>query len=341
VSATTMRAWRLEGSFGLENLRLVEIERPVPAEGEVLVRLQAASLNARDLMMVEGSYNPRQPLPLVPCSDGAGVVEAVGEGVGELVPGNRVCPLFAPLWMSGEPARETMRATLGGPMDGTLREYLVLPARSLVRFPEYLEPVEAATLPCAALTAWSALVTHGGIGKDDTVLVMGTGGVSIFALQIAGSLGARVVVTSSSDTKLESARQLGAWETVNYVSEPRWGKRVRQLTGGVGVDHVVEVGGASTFPESLQAVRVGGTISSIGIAGGREGMMSVVPIFMRQLRVQGILVGHRESFEAMGRAFDRHRMAPIVDRVFPFEEAPEAMRFLASGGHFGKVCIEI
>ena len=336
-----MRAWHLEGSFGLENMRRVEVERPVPGAEEALVRLQAVSLNARDLMMVEGSYNPRQPLPLVPCSDGAGVVEAVGEAVSELAPGDSVCPLFAPFWMSGEPARETMRATLGGPMDGTLREYLVLPASSLVQFPGHLEPVEAATLPCAALTAWSALVTHGGIGEGDTVLVQGTGGVSIFALQIANLLGARVVITSSSDTKLERARQLGAWETVNYVSEPRWGRRVRQLTGGGGVDHVVEVGGSSTFSESLQAVRVGGTISSIGIVGAREGVLSVVPIFMRQLRIQGILVGHRESFEAMSRAFDQHRLAPVVDRVFPFEEAPEAMRFLASGGHFGKVCIEI
>jgi len=336
-----MRAWRIEESFGLDHLRLVELDRPTPGADEVLVRLQAVSLNARDLMMIDGTYNPRQPLPLVPCSDGAGTIEAVGPEVTELAPGDRVCPLFAPFWRAGEPTRESVRATLGGPLDGTLCEFIALPAGSVLRHPEHLGAAEAATLPCAALTAWSALVTHGGIGAGDTVLVLGTGGVSIFALQIANLLGARVVVTSSSDEKLERARELGAWKTVNYVTEPRWGRKVVELTGGEGVDHVVDVGGAATFPESTRAVRIGGTISSIGVVGSREGPLSVVPIFMRQLRVQGILVGHRESFEAMNRAFDSRRLKPVVDRVFPFHEAPEAIRYLATGAHFGKVCIEI
>ncbi len=336
-----MRAWRIEKSFGLDQLRLVELPQPQPGSGEVLVRIEAVSLNARDLMMIEGVYNPRQPLPLVPCSDGAGVIEEIGAGVTGLAVGERVCPLFAPDWTGGEPSYETIRLALGGPLDGVLREYVVMAESGVARAPAHLDAVAAATLPCAALTAWSALVTHGGVGEGDTVLTLGTGGVSVFALQIARMRGARVIVTSSSDEKLERARELGAWETVNYSNEPEWGRRVRELTGGRGVDHVVELGGAPTLPQSIRATRIGGTISSIGVAAGREGVVSVVPIFMGHLRIQGILVGHRESFVAMVSAFEEHGVEPVVDRVFAFDEAPAALRHLARGEHFGKLCLSI
>ena len=339
--AVSMRAWLIEGAFGLDNLHFVERQRPSAGPGEVLLKLEAVSLNSRDWQMIEGVYNPRQPLPLVPCSDGVGHVVEVGEGVEGVSIGERLCTMLTPTWIGGEPRREMLRTTLGGPLDGTLAEYVVIPASGAVPCPEHLSSVEGSTLPCAALTAWNALVSHGGVTAGDTVLILGTGGVSIFALQIAGLLGARAIVTSSSDEKLARVRELGAWRTINYVDTPEWGREVQSLTGGRGVDVVVEVGGARTLPQSIRAVRIGGTVALIGVVSGREGPINVVPIFMRQVRVQGILVGHRESFEAMTRALGQHEMRPVVDQTFPFGEAPQAVRHLASGRHLGKVCIEI
>lgn len=336
-----MRAWQIEGGFGLDNLRLVERDDPRPGPGEVAIRIEAVALNARDLQMVEGVYNPRQTLPLVPCSDGAGIVEEVGDGVQGLVAGDRVGTTLAPSWTSGEPKREMIRTTLGGPLDGTLEEVLVVPASGAVPIPDHLEAVEAATLGCAGLTAWNALVTFGGVTAGDTLLALGTGGVSIFALQFGRMLGAEVIITSSSDEKLHRAQQLGATATINYRKMPEWGKAVQELTGGRGVDVVVEVGGAETLPQSIRAVKLGGTICLIGVLSAREAPVNVVPIFMRQVRLQGILVGHRESFEAMNRAVFQHQLRPVVDRTFPFEEASDAFRYLASGAHFGKVCIEV
>jgi NADPH:quinone reductase-like Zn-dependent oxidoreductase len=210
-----------------------------------------------------------------------------------------------------------------------------------VKVPEHLSHVEAATLPCAAVTAWSALATQGDVGPGDTVLVQGTGGVSLFALQLARILGARVIATSSSDEKLERVRELGAWAVVNYVDEPEWGKKARELTGGVGVDHVVEVGGGGTIAQSLKAIRIGGQISVIGNLAGGSTELSLIPILMQNVRLQGIIVGSREGFEAMNRAIAQHELRPVVDRVFPFAETPEAFRYVAAGKHFGKVCIEI
>ena len=336
-----MRGWQIEGGFGLDNLRLVERRRRSAGPGEVLLKVEAVSLNSRDWQMIEGVYNPRQPLPLVPCSDGVGRVEQLGEGVESVSVGERLCTMLTPTWTAGEPRREMIRTTLGGPLDGTLAEYVVLPASGAVPCPEHLSSVEGSTLGCAGLTAWNALVTHGGVTAGDTVLILGTGGVSIFALQIADLLGARVIVTSSSDEKLARAREMGAWRTINYVDTPEWGREVQTLTGGRGVDVVVEVGGARTLPQSIRSVRIGGTIALIGVVSARQGEINVVPIFMRQVRVQGILVGHRESFEAMTRALCQHQMRPVVDRTFPFDEAPQAVRHLASGRHLGKVCIEV
>lgn len=336
-----MRAIEIRGGFGLENLALVERPDPAPGPGQALVRLRAASLNYRDLLTVEGKYNPKQKLPLIPCSDGAGEVVALGEGVTRVQPGDRVCAIFAQKWLAGAPIRERLRSTLGGPLDGTLAELAVFDEEGLVKIPEHLTDEEAATLPCAAVTAWSALVTEGGVSAGDAVLVQGTGGVSLFALQFAKLLGARVIATSSQNDKLQRVREMGASGLINYREVPEWGRRAKELTGGTGVDHVVEVGGAGTFQQSLQAVRFGGTISLIGNLSGTKTELLLTQIFMQKIRVNGILVGHRESFEAMNRAIALHRLHPVIDRVFPLEGAPAAFAHMAAGGHFGKIVVRI
>jgi NADPH:quinone reductase-like Zn-dependent oxidoreductase len=340
-----MRAVEIRDGFGLDHLALVERPEPRPGYGQALVRVRAASLNYRDLLMAVGRYNPKQKLPLIPCSDGAGEVTAVGEGVSRVRPGDRVCAIFAQGWIAGEPARDMVRTTLGGPLDGMLAEQVVLREEGLVRTPEHLSDVEAATLPCAAVTAWSSLVEGGGLGSGlkpgETVLLLGTGGVSIFALQLAVLAGARVIITSSSDDRLERARQLGAAAGVNYRQVPEWGARVKELTGGEGVDYVLEVGGAATLPQSLQAVRPGGRILLIGVLSGNTTEVSIPAIQMRRVRVEGVLVGSRASFEALNRAVSLHRLRPVVDRTFPLAEARAAFEHMAAGSHFGKICIEL
>jgi len=336
-----MKVYEIQGSFGLDHLRQAERPEPALGPGELLVAVKAVSLNRRDLMTVEGVYNPKQRLPLIPCSDAAAEVLAVGAGVTRFAPGDRVCPLFSREWLCGEPEREKLRSTLGGPLDGTLAERMVVAAESAVAAPEHLTDEEASTLPCAALTAWSAVVTHGRTRPGDVVLVLGTGGVSLFALQFANLAGARVIVTSSSDDKLARARELGAEGTVNYRKDPDWGRRVKELTGDRGADLVVEVGGAETLRRSLHAVRMGGTIAMIGALSGGEAPLSVIPILMRQVRVQGVMVGDREGFEAMNRALAAHDLRPVVDRAFPFDEVPAAFRHMASGKHFGKVVVRV
>jgi len=336
-----MRAFEIHGSFGLENLRQVERPDPEPGFGQIALRMKSASLNYRDLLMVRGHYNPRQPLPLIPCSDGAGEVVAVGDGVSRLSVGDRVATVFSQTWHAGQPTAARLQGTVGGPIDGTLCEMMVLDAEGVVHVPDHLSDAEAATLPCAAVTAWSALVETGSVGAADTVLVQGTGGVSLFALQIARILGARVIVTSSSDAKLERARAMGAWQTINYVDDPDWGKTARRLTGGRGVDLVVEVGGAGTLEQSFKAARVGGTVSVIGVLSGTASEINIIPILMQRLRLQGILVGSRDGFENMNRAFEAHKVQPVIDRIFEFSESPDAFAYMASGQHFGKICIDI
>jgi NADPH:quinone reductase-like Zn-dependent oxidoreductase len=336
-----VRAIEIRGAFGLDNLAVVERPDPRPGPGQILVRLRAASLNYRDLLTVEGKYNPKQKLPLIPCSDGAGEVLETGEEATRFQPGDRVCTVFAQKWIAGRPTRERVRSTLGGPLDGTLAELAVFDQEGLVKTPDHLTDEEAATLPCAAVTAWSALVTEGGVTAGDTVLVQGTGGVSLFALQIAKSLGARVIATSSRDEKLARVREMGADETINYREVPDWGARAKELTGGVGVDHVVEVGGAGTLPQSLQSVRFGGTISLIGNLAGTKSELLLTHVFMQRIRLQGILVGDRESFEAMNRAIALHGLRPVVDQIFPLEDSPAAFRHMAAGEHFGKIVIRI
>lgn len=336
-----MKAVEIREAWGLDHLVLTERPDPRPDPGQVLVRVRAVSLNYRDLLTVEGKYNPKQRLPLIPCSDGAGEVEAVGEGVSRVRAGDRVCGIFAQRWIAGAPDRERLRSTLGGPLDGMLAERVVLSEEGVVRVPEHLTDEEASTLPCAAVTAWNALATEGGVKAGDTVLVQGTGGVSVFALQLAKLLGARVIATSSSDEKLARARELGADEGINYREVADWGARARELTGGAGVDCVVEVGGAGTLQQSLRAVRMGGRICLIGNLAGTTAELPLTAIFMQRVRVQGILVGDRESFEAMNRAIAQHRLRPVIDRVFPFEDARAAFERMAAGGHFGKLCMRV
>lgn len=336
-----MRCYQFE-NFGLDQLKIVERPSAAPGPGQALVKIGAVSLNYRDLMMVDGRYNPKLKMPLIPCSDGAGVVTAVGEGVTRVKVGDRVMGLFAQSWLSGEPNRERQAGTLGGPLDGTLTEERVFPAEGLVHTPGYLSDVEAATLPCTALTAWHALVVRGGLQAGETVLLQGTGGLSMSALQVARLMGARVIITSSSDQKIARAKSLGAAEGINYQTTPNWDKAARELTGGVGVDHVVEVGGADTLAKSLRAVRIGGHIAVIGaLSGPASTEVSVVPVLMQNLRVNGIFVGNRDMFEAVTRAFTQAAVQPVVDRVFPFAEARAAFEHMASGGHFGKVVIEV
>ncbi|HEV7518997.1 MAG TPA: NAD(P)-dependent alcohol dehydrogenase [Thermoanaerobaculia bacterium] len=336
-----MRVVEIAPAFGRENLRLAERPELWPGSGQVLLRMRAAALNFRDVLTVEGTYNRKQKLPLIPCSDGVGEVVAVGQGVSRVAVGDRVCPIFAQRWIAGEPTRERLRSTLGGPLDGTLAESMVLSEEGVVHVPEHLSDEAAAALPCAAVTAWSALVAEGGVTAGDVVLVQGTGGVSIFALQLARLLGCRVIVTSSSHEKLARAKELGAEAGIHYGEVPEWGDRAKELTGGVGVDHVVEVGGAGTLAQSLRAVRMGGRISLIGVLAGGKTELTLAAVFMQRIRLQGILVGDRESFEAMNRAIAAHRLQPVIDRTFPLEETRAAFEHMAAGRHFGKICIRV
>lgn len=333
-----MKAWEIQERFGLDRLRLIDREERAPGPGQVRVRPSAWSLNYRDFLVVTGLYNPRQPLPLVPLSDAAGVVDAVGEGVTRVKVGDRVMPIFAPRWIAGVPDKEKLGSALGGSIDGTAQEALVLDAEGVVKVPAYLSDAEAASLPCAAVTAWSALFEHGRVTPGQTVLVQGSGGVSVFALLFAHMAGARVIATSSSDAKLERLRALGAWKTINYRSDPEWGKTARGLSGGV--DHVVEVGGAGTIEQSLAAVRPGGTISLIGVLEGGAGPVPLTRVLMNAIRLQGVIVGPREAFERMLRAMEAAELRPVVDRAFSFDDLPGALAHMKSGAHFGKIVLE-
>jgi NADPH:quinone reductase-like Zn-dependent oxidoreductase len=336
-----MKAMHIDGKFGLENLVVKEIEPPTIRHGCIRLEMKAASLNYRDWLTVMGEYNPRQPLPLVPLSDGVGEVIEVGEGVTSWKVGDRCSPIFAQRWLQGKPTTDGLRSTLGGPLQGVLAEQLVIPADSVVRVPNYLSHEEAATLPCAAVTAWQALVTEGALVAGQRVLVLGTGGVSIFALQIARMFGAETLVTSSSNAKLEQAKALGAHHGINYKEFPQWSKKVRELTNGRGVDHVVEVGGAGTLDESLRALCPGGQLSLIGIlSGSTANSLLLAKVLMQVIRVQGIMVGPKSSFEAMNRAFEVARLKPVVSKVFPWQACREALTYMKEQHHVGKIVLK-
>jgi len=332
-----MKAFQIE-RFGLEELSKVDLDRPSPAAGEVLVKFHATSLNYRDLMMIEGTYNPRLRLPLVPFSDGAGEVVGVGEGVTSWKVGDRVCPIFMQGWIDGELDYARSKTTLGHDLDGCLRQYGAFSENGLVRIPEHLSFKEAACLPCAGVTAWNALMVSGGLKSGETVLVQGTGGVSLFALQFAKLAGAKVIVTSSSDEKLAKAKELGANDLINYVDREDWDNVVLEMTGKKGVDHVVEVGGAGTLARSMRAVAMSGHIAVIGVVAGK-GEFTNVPIFMKALKLIGVLVGSRIMFEEMNSAIERSGMRPVIDRTFSFDEVKEAFRYMKSGSHFGKIVV--
>jgi NADPH:quinone reductase-like Zn-dependent oxidoreductase len=333
-----MRAMILDGATGLDHLKLAERPTPKAGPGEVVVRLRAASINYRDLATVTAPGGVR--LPLVPLSDGAGEIAEVGEGVTRVAVGDLVMPGFFPGWISG-PATTAGLAALGGVLDGCAQEAIRLPAEGVSPAPKGWDAVEAATLPCAAVTAWRALMVEGKLMAGQTVLVQGTGGVSIFALQFAKLAGARVIVTSSSDAKLERARALGADDLINYRTEPEWAKAARRLTDGRGVDHVVEVGGAGTFRQSIAAATLGGHIAVVGILAGFVQDINVAEIFGRNLKISGITVGSREHVEQMVRAIEVAKLKPVIDRRFPLADLVGALELMKAGGHFGKVAIEI
>jgi NADPH:quinone reductase-like Zn-dependent oxidoreductase len=335
-----MKTYVIE-SFGLDGLKVVDRPEPKPGHGQVLVRWKAFSLNYRDLMVVKGIYNPKLKLPIVPLSDGAGVIEAVGEGATRFKVGARVTSVFLQDWKAGDLTDALTRTALGGALEGVLAEVSVLPEHGVLEVPEHLNFEEAATLPCAALTSWNALVSSGRLKAGDTILVQGTGGVSLFSLQFAKLGGARVVVTSSSDAKLARARELGADILINYKTTPEWGDAARKQAGDAGIDHVVEVGGAGTLAQSMRAVRAGGRISIIGVLAGGGGQLSLLPLLMRNLVAQGIFVGSKAMSEAMNKAISLHKMHPVIDRTFGFDEAPAALRHMESGAHFGKIVVKM
>lgn len=325
--------------FGLDHLAVVDRPDPTPGPGQVLVAVKAVSLNYRDLLVARGQYNPRMPLPRVPCSDAAGEVVAVGDGVASVKPGERVCGTFFQDWTDGPLTDAAGKSALGGALDGVLAERVVFNDAGVVPIPSHLSFEEAATLPCAAVTAWNALTTDfDPAGK--TVLLQGTGGVSVFALQFAVALGAKALVTSGSDDKLKRALRTGATDGVNYVQTPDWEKWGRQQTNGVGVDLVVEVGGAGTLDRSVRATRPGGRIALIGVLAGGSGF-DPLPLMMKGITLRGIYVGSRAVFEAMNATISRHALRPVIDRVFAFDDFPSAFRHLESASHFGKVVVRV
>jgi len=335
-----MKVFQIQDNWSMDNLTLTQRPKPEPGSGQVLLQMKAASLNFRDLLVPKRGYGALTgTLPLIPISDGVGEVIATGEGVRRVVVGDRVCPIMIQSWISGPPTMKRVSSTLGGPLDGVMAEYMVLNVDCVVQAPEHLSNEEAATLPCAALTAWSAVVTDGQIKAGDRVLVQGTGGVSLFALQFAKLHGAHVIVTSSSDEKLQRAINLGADEGINYLSTPEWGKEAKRIADPDGVDLIIEVGGQKTLQQSLRAIRTGGTISLIGVLSGLNMDVSLGPIVTRKVRLQGITVGSRDGMEAMIRAISQHAIKPVIDRIFAFEELREALDYLERSGHFGKICI--
>jgi len=334
-----MKLFEIRDRFGLGQLLPAERPDPAPGPSEVLVRLRAASINYRDLLMIEGKYNPRMKLPRVPLSDGAGEIVAVGAEVDGWKAGDRVVLPFMPGWREGPLTHTKAASALGGDVDGTLREWATVEADALLPIPDHLDFVQAATLPCAAVTAWNGLFVAGALQPGQTVLLQGTGGVSIFGLQLAKAAGAHVIILSSSDAKLARARALGADETINYGAEPDWEKKVLALTGGEGVDVTLEVGGAGTLARTLKATRYGGRVSLIGVLSGIAGELPIGPILHKMLQLDGIYVGSRAMFAELNRFLAQKRIEPVLDHVFDFAGSPEAFRYFQQGAHFGKVAL--
>jgi len=335
-----MRGYRIH-RFDLDALKFESLDQPRPRPGEIVLDVKALSLNYRDLLVIKGQYNPNLNLPAVPISDGAGVVSAIGDGVTEVNVGDGVATHFISGWLDGPFRAEYGATSLGTPGPGLAAEQVALPARAVVPIPKGYSFAEAATLPIAALTAWSALVTEGHIQSGQTVLTLGTGGVSIFALQLAKTFGAKIIITSGHDEKLRRAADLGADHGVNYRSTPDWEKSVLELTVGVGVDITVETGGAGTLDHSMKATRAGGTVAVLGALTGLKAEISTSLILMKRLHLAGIYVDSRACFLDLIRHIETHRLKPIIDRTFPFDQLPAALRYLESGAHFGKVVVDV
>jgi NADPH:quinone reductase-like Zn-dependent oxidoreductase len=338
-----MRALNVAAPWGLDAIKVVDLPDPRPGPGQVLVRMKAVSLNYRDLLMVNGMYG-RGPASttdvITPFSDGCGVVEAVGEGVTRFKAGDRVATLFFQGWISGPPTLEKVVTALGFPIPGAGAELQTFSEQGLSKVPEFLSDLEVATLPCAALTAWRGLFVDARLEPGDTVVLQGTGGVSIFGLQFAHAAGLRTLITSSSDEKLERAKALGADHVVNYRTTPDWSKPVREATHGRGADFIMEVGGGGTIQESMKAIRIGGHIAIIGVVAGAGDPFNPAALIGNSARLQGLSVGSRDMFEAMGRMIDLKKIFPVVDKVFPFTEARAAFSAMAAGEHFGKIVLE-
>jgi NADPH:quinone reductase-like Zn-dependent oxidoreductase len=333
-----MKAIEIREKFGVDSLKLVERPDPVPGPRQVVLKMKAFSINYRDLLVVNGVGRWKPPLGRVPLSDGVGIVAAAGNDVSRVKVGDRVAPIFYPKWLEGRVAAEKMGRALGGAAaDGVLAEYTLFDEASLVHVPTHLTDEEAATLPCAGVTAWSAVIPFGHIAPGDSVVVQGTRGVSIFVLQFARLLGARVIVTSSSDQKLARAKELGAAAGINYAARPDWPKAVMELTDGVGADYVVDTAGG--LKESMAAVRLGGTVAFVGLLIGMISEVDLVAFMGKCARVEAVDVGSRTMFEAMNKAITFHAMRPVVDRVFGFSELREALNCLTEARHFGKVCL--
>ena len=334
-----MKAWQIENDDGIDALKLADLPIGDPGPGEVRVRIMASSINRRDMNTVLAPSARNTPLPRIPNSDGAGEVVAVGANVSQFKPGDRVASCFFKRWEAGRISAPVMASALGGAEEGMLSAETILPEGALVHLPEHLTWEEAGTLTCAGVTAWHALVARGGLKAGDTVLLLGTGGVSIFALQFAKMMGARVIITSKSGEKLERARTLGADETINYAETPHWDQAVMKLTDGVGVDHVVEVGGAGTLQRSVGALAFGGHIGLIGVL--TQGELNPYPLMGKSGRISGIYVGSREMFRNMNAAISANAMRPVIDHTFDFDDARSAYHSMQSDSHFGKIVIRV
>ncbi len=336
-----MRAWEIVSDGGVDALALNDQPMPEPRSGQILVKVHASSVNYRDLSTIEDPVSRKLPYPTIPNSDAAGEVAAIGDGVDGVAVGDRVMSCFFQNWEAGPISSTAMASALGGTEPGVLAEYVLLSARGVVPVPEHLSWQEAATLPCAALTAWHALTQPRSVRPGETVLLLGTGGVSVFAQQFCRLMGARTIVTSSSDGKLERMQSLGAWETINYKETVDWDSRVTELTDGVGADRIVEVGGPGTLQKSINAVRVGGIIGLIGILTGVEGAVSPTAIMRKSVTLRGIYVGSRQMFVDMNKAISLHGMKPVIDETFEFSDARAAYHQMRSAKHFGKLVISV
>jgi NADPH:quinone reductase-like Zn-dependent oxidoreductase len=336
-----MKCVEIVATTGFEGLRVAERPTPKPAPRQVLVRMHAASFNWRDMMILKGGYMRGIPLPRIPLSDGAGEVVDCGAEVTRVRPGDRVCSTFFQTWITGPVFAEAQDAALGGTAEGVLSEYVILEGEGVIKFPAHLSYEEAATLPCAALTAWHGLFEATSLRAGDTALLLGTGGVSVFGLQLARAAGANAIITSSSDEKLERAKALGATGTVNYAKNAKWADAVRELTGGRGADATLDVIGGETSKGALEALRVGGHAAIIGARAGIGGDLDRALVLRKGLRVTGINIGSRAMFEAMNRAITVAKLKPAVDKVYPIDDAVAAYQEFATGRHFGKVVIRI